>query len=66
LHWTYWTHLSQAKSAKITLIYLERGKHLLQNGMLHFVFWISQLSEIVRIYVNEKPTFLKKAPYFKG
>jgi len=23
----------------------ERGESLLQNGMLHFVFWIGQLSE---------------------
>jgi len=36
---------------------------IIKNGMLHFVFWISQLSEKsifkVRIYVTEKPTFLK-------
>jgi len=25
---------------------LERGENLLQNGILHFVLWISQLSEI--------------------
>jgi len=24
----------------------ERAENLLQNGVLHFVFWISQLSEI--------------------
>jgi len=37
--------------------------------MLHFVFWISQLSEIelkVRLYVHEKQTLLKRAPPFKG
>jgi len=26
--------------------FFERGEDLLQKGMLHFVFWISQLSEI--------------------
>jgi len=37
--------------------------------MLHFIFWISQLSEMelqVKIDVNEKSTFLKRAPHHKG
>jgi len=52
------------KIIKNCLRVFERGENLLQNGMFYFVFWISQLSEIrkARIYVNEKPTFLKSAP----
>jgi len=56
------------KIIKNRLSVFERGDNLLQNGMLHLVIWISQLSKIalqVRIYVNEKPTFLKRAPHFK-
>jgi len=36
--------------------------------MLHFVFWINQLSGIIikLQYENEKPTLLKWAPLFKG
>jgi len=30
--------------------------------MLHFVFWINRTSK-VGIYVNEKLTFLKRAPF---
>jgi len=42
--------LAQAKLLKIIKNYLrvfERGKNLLQNGILHFVFKLSQSSEIV-------------------
>jgi len=34
------------KIIKNHLNVFERGKYLLQNGMLHFAFWISQSSEI--------------------
>jgi len=42
-----------------SLFLIERGKNLLQNGILYYI----QSPEItleVRIYGDEKPTFLKK------
>jgi len=47
----------------------DRGEHFLQNGILHFVFQLSQSSEIVykvRIYADEKLTYLKRAWHVKG
>jgi len=37
----------QAKSTKIFPIFFEREENLLQNGILNFVFKLSQSSEIV-------------------
>jgi len=56
------------KIIKNRLNIVEREKTLLQNGMLHFVFWISQLSEIDlqssnlrkrKSHFSEKEKFLK-------
>jgi len=46
-------------------------KNLLQNGMFTLCILFGSVNYHksnfkVRIYANEKPTFLKKAPYFKG
>jgi len=38
--------LLTGETIKNRLNVIERGENLLQNGMLHFVFGISQLSEI--------------------
>jgi len=51
------------KFIKNDLGVFERGENLLKNGILHFVFRFSQLSEIAlkdRIYVDEKSNFLRK------
>jgi len=40
----------------------ERGENLLENGiLLHLVFRFSQIALKVKIYVDEKLTFMKEA-----
>jgi len=52
------------KITKNRLNVFERGENLLQN-VLHFVFWISQLSEI-ELQRKRKTDFSERAPQFKG
>jgi len=48
------------KIIKNGLSVFERLENLLQDGILHFVFRLSQKSRWkARIYADEKPTFLK-------
>jgi len=55
------------KIIKNGLRVFESGEYLLPYGILHFVFKLSQSSEIVvRIYTDEKRTFLKRVKQIFG
>jgi len=50
------------KIIKNGLNVFERGENLQRNGILHFVFRLSQSSEsALKVYLDEKLTFLKRA-----